>query len=145
MEGDRMTVSRSSSQPAVKRVESTDRQPVTAGSRTEMQVLLGPEDGVPNFNLRRFIMGEGGGMPRHRNLVEHEQYVLRGRARVGIGDEVHEVSADHVLFIPAGVPHYYEVLEAPFEFLCVVPRSDDRIEVLGSAAESGGAPTGGID
>jgi quercetin dioxygenase-like cupin family protein len=62
--------------------------------------------------------------------VEHEQYVLRGRARVGIGDAVHEVGPDSVLYIPAGAPHFYEVLEAPFEFLCVVPNAEDRIEIL---------------
>jgi quercetin dioxygenase-like cupin family protein len=70
-------------------------------------------------------------MPRHTNEVEHEQYVLRGRATVGIGDETHSVSADDVVFIPAGVPHWYRAEgEEPFEFLCIVPNGDDRIEVL---------------
>ena len=140
-----MTVFDSGSEPCVKRVESVARQPVAAGSQTEMQVLLGPEDGAPNFYLRRFILGEGGGMPLHRNQVEHEQYVLRGRARVGIGDAVHEVSEHQVLYIPAGVPHYYEVAEAPFEFLCIVPKSADRIEILQPGTESGDAPTGRPD
>lgn len=27
-------------------------------------------------------------------------------------------------------PHFYEVIEAPFEFLCVVPNAPDRIDVL---------------
>jgi quercetin dioxygenase-like cupin family protein len=84
-------------------------------------------------------------MPRHRNQVEHEQYVLCGRARVGIGDEVHEVAADQVLYIPAGVPHHYEVLEAPFEFLCIVPQAVDRIEILEKRDENGGKPTGRPD
>jgi quercetin dioxygenase-like cupin family protein len=75
-------------------------------------------------------MGEGGGMPRHTNSVEHEQFVLRGRARIGIGERVHEVGPQDVLLIPAGTPHYYEVLEAPFEFLCMVPNAEDRIEML---------------
>ena len=145
MQGSRKDLSASSRRPSVKRVESTARQPVAAGTRTEMQVLLGPEDGAPNFSLRRFIMGEGGGMPLHRNQVEHQQYVLRGRARVGIGDDVHEVMADQVLFIPAGVPHFYEVVEAPFEFLCIVPRAVDRIEILEERDENGGKPTGGPD
>ncbi len=114
----------------VKRVESVDRVQVAAGTATETQVLLGPDDGMPNFAMRRFIMGEGGGMPRHTNAVEHEQYVLSGRARVVIGDETHEVSAGSVVYIPAGTPHSYEVLEAPFEFLCMVPNLPDRIEIL---------------
>lgn len=114
----------------VKRADDVERKPVDAGTATETQVLFGPEDGVPNFAMRRFIMGEGGGMPRHANSVEHEQFVLRGRARVGIGNEVHEVRSGDVLYIPAGAPHFYEVVEAPFEFLCMVPHGPDRIEIL---------------
>jgi quercetin dioxygenase-like cupin family protein len=75
-------------------------------------------------------MGEGGGMPLHTNEVEHEQYVLRGRARVRIGDVVHEVGPDHTLYMPAGAPHSYEVIEAPFEFICVVPNLPDTIRIL---------------
>jgi quercetin dioxygenase-like cupin family protein len=114
----------------VRAAATVDRVEVAAGTATETQVLLGPEDGMPNFAMRRFIMGEGGGMPRHTNTVEHEQYVLKGSARVVIGDQIHEVAAGNVVYIPAGTPHSYEVLEAPFEFLCMVPNLPDTIEVL---------------
>jgi len=119
-----------SSKGVVKRAGSVECQDVTAGTATRTQVLIGSGDGAPNFAMRRFIMGRGGGMPRHTNTVEHEQYVLKGRARVGIGDTIHEVGPDDVLYIPAAVPHFYEVIEAPFEFLCVVPNAPDRIEIL---------------
>ena len=69
-------------------------------------------------------------MPRHTNAVEHEQYVLRGRAQVGIGAKVYEVGPDDVLYIPAGLPHFYKGIEAPFQFLCVVPNRPDRLEIL---------------
>lgn len=114
----------------VRPAASVPRKAVAAGAATEMQVLVGPEQGRTNFVLRRFIMGDGGGMPLHVNQVEHQQYVLRGRARIRIGDAVHDVRADHTLFIPAGVPHGYEVVEAPFEFICVVPDTPDRITLL---------------
>ena len=114
----------------VKKAGDVKGQEVAAGTATWTQVLLGPGDGAANFAMRRFSMGEGGGMPRHTNTVEHEQFVLCGRAEIGIGDEVHEVEAGNVLFIPAGVPHYYRVLEAPFEFLCMVPNEPDRVEIL---------------
>ncbi len=114
----------------VRHADHVTGRAVPAGTVTRTQVLLGPEDGMPNFAMRRFTMGEGGGMPRHVNTVEHEQYVLRGRARVGIGDEVYEVTADDVLYIPAGTPHFYEVVEAPFEFLCMVPNAEDRLTIL---------------
>ncbi len=103
---------------------------VKAGTATEMHVLVGPEQGDTSFALRRFVMGEGGGMPLHTNLVEHQQYVLKGRAKIRIGDDVHEVKADHTLFIPAGAPHSYEVLEAPFEFICVVPNQPDKVTLV---------------
>ncbi len=115
---------------AVKHADDARRQQVTAGTATSTQVLIGAEDGAPNFAMRRFTMGEGGGMPRHTNQVEHEQYVLRGRARIGIGEETYEVSAGDVLYIPAGAPHDYAVVEAPFEFLCMVPNTPDRIKIL---------------
>jgi len=115
---------------SVKHASEVALEPVGAGEGTHSQVLIGPDEG-PNFALRRFVMTPGGGMPRHTNLVEHEQYVLRGQARVGIGDEVHEVAADDVLYIPAGVPHWYEATgDEPFEFLCAVPNEPDRIEIL---------------
>ena len=103
---------------------------VGAGERARSQVLLGPDDGAPNFAMRRFRMETGGGMPLHRNAVEHEQFVLRGRARVRVGERVYEVGPEDVLLIPAGVPHDYQVLEGPFEFLCMVPNLPDRIELL---------------
>lgn len=125
-----MTESSQTSGATVKHAQGVDLQTVTAGRGTQMQVLLGPEDGAPHFAMRRFVMGEGGGMPRHTNRVEHEQYVLRGRARIAVGDEVHEVGSGDVLFIPAGAPHSYDVVEAPFEFLCMVPNAPDEIEIL---------------
>jgi len=123
---------------SVKSAASVRAEVVGAGTGTTKQVLIGPDEG-PNFVLRRFIMDPGGGMPSHTNTVEHEQYVLRGRARIGIGDHVLEVSADHVVFIPAGTPHWFEVLGGEaFEFLCVVPNEPDRIEVLeDSSADPG--------
>ncbi len=114
----------------VKIADAIELNEVPAGHATRTHVLLGPDDGAPHFAMRRFVMGRGGGMPRHTNTVEHEQYVLRGRASIGIGEELHQVGPGHVVYIPAGVPHHYEVLEAPFEFLCMVPNGPDTIEVL---------------
>lgn len=115
----------------VRRADDIAAERVNAGSGTRRQILIGPEEG-PHFALRRFIMEPGGGMPRHTNTVEHEQYVLSGRARVGIDDEVFEVGEDDVVYIPAGAPHWYEAIgDEPFVFLCAVPNAPDRIEVLG--------------
>jgi quercetin dioxygenase-like cupin family protein len=116
--------------PVVKKADAVEKVEVKAGSATQTQVLIGEQDAAPNFAMRRFIMGPGGGMPTHTNTVEHEQYVLKGRATVGIGNETHEVEAGDVLLIPALAPHYYKVVEAPFEFLCLVPNAPDKITIL---------------
>lgn len=115
---------------SVRAARTVDAQPVAAGRGTRVQVLIGA-DQAPHFALRRFTMEPGGGMPRHTNEVEHEQYVLRGSARIGIGHEVFDVGADDVVYIPAGVPHWYEAQgDEPFEFLCIVPNQPDRLTVL---------------
>jgi hypothetical protein len=78
--------------------------------------------------------------------VEHQQYMLRGAARVGIGDEVHDIRAGMVVHIPAGVEGEEPFPtgtgwrdEEPFEFLCMVPADEDRVELLGTEIPSGGA------
>lgn len=125
----------------VRRADDLPVETVSAGSGTGRQVLIG-EDTGPHFQMRRFIMQPGGGMPRHTNTVEHEQYVLRGRARIGIGEETYDVSEGDVVFIPAGVPHWYRAAESePFEFLCMVPNLPDRIE-LAPEGEQGAAGAG---
>ena len=122
-------VTMSDATPFVRPAANAPANDVAAGRHTRMQVLLGPGEGAPNFVMRRFTMEEGGGIPLHTNRVEHEQYVLRGRARIRIGEDRYEVGADDTLYIPAGVEHAYEVLEAPFEFLCVVPNAPDEIRL----------------
>jgi quercetin dioxygenase-like cupin family protein len=119
----------------VRRTTDVALEPVAAGTATARQVLVGPHDGATDFAMRRFVMGAGGGMPLHTNQVEHEQYVLAGRALVRIGADSHEVSAGSFLFIPAGTPHAYQVLEAPFEFLCMVPNRPDRIDLVAARRE----------
>ncbi len=112
------------------RADEVPGEAVEAGDGTTRQVLIGPGE-APNFSLRRFTMEPGGGMPRHTNEVEHEQYVLRGRATVSIGDDEVTVESGDVVYIPAGVPHSYRAEgEEPFQFLCAVPNEPDRIELL---------------
>lgn len=97
-------------------------QPVSAGDRVGKQVLLKG----PNFTMRRFIMEPGGGMPEHTNTVEHEQYVLRGRAIIGIDGQEYEVQPGDVVFIPEGARHWYQNIgDENFEFLCIVPNKED--------------------
>ncbi len=115
---------------SVKHLTDVPSEPVNAGKGVTFQVLISPDE-APNFAMRRFIMEAGGGMPNHTNAVEHEQFVLRGQARIGIGEKVFEVKATDVVFIPAGVPHWYQNIgQETFEFLCLVPNKPDTVEIV---------------
>ena len=118
----------------VKHTSDVEAKNVAAGKDTTIQVFISSQEG-PNFALRKFSMLPGGGIPRHTNMVEHEQYVLRGHAKIGIGDEIHEVKVGDVVFIPEGTVHFYKNTgEEPFEFLCIIPNREDKITIMDEAS-----------
>jgi quercetin dioxygenase-like cupin family protein len=103
---------------------------VAAGKDTTIQVLISSQEG-PNFALRKFSMQKGGGMPRHTNTLEHEQYVLRGEATITIDEDTYQVKTGDVVFIPEGAIHSYQNIgEEPFEFLCIIPNKEDKITIV---------------
>src|SRR5215470_14038804 len=91
----------------VKHSTDVEAKNVAAGKDTMIQVLISSQEG-PNFALRKFSMQKGGGMPRHTNTLEHEQYVLRGEAKITIDGDTFHVKAGDVVFIPEGAIHSYE-------------------------------------
>lgn len=107
------------------------REPIAipAGQGTSMQVLVSSDE-APNFALRKFTMEPHGGMPKHTNVVEHEQYIVSGSASVEIGDETFEVEAGDSVYIPGMIPHSYTAGKDGFEFICVVPNKEDKIELV---------------
>lgn len=117
----------------VKHSTDVEAKNVAAGKDTTIQVLISSQEG-PNFALRKFSMQKGGGMPRHTNTLEHEQYVLRGEATITIDDETYQVKAGDVVFIPEGAIHSYESTgEEQFEFLCIIPNKEDKITIVGES------------
>jgi len=119
---------------SVKHATDVEAKNVAAGKDTTIQVLISSQEG-PNFALRKFSMQPGGGMPRHTNTLEHEQYVLRGQATITIGEETHHVKTGNVVFIPQGVVHSYQNTgDEPFEFLCIIPNKEDKITIMDEAS-----------
>ena len=114
----------------VKHAKDVEANNVATGKDTTIQVLISSQEG-PNFALRKFSMQKGGGMPRHTNTVEHEQYVLCGQATITIGDETHQVKTGDAVFIPEGAIHSYQNIgNELFEFLCIIPNKEDKITVV---------------
>ncbi len=114
----------------IKNVNEFEEHKVDAGEGVSLQVLISSDE-APHFAMRKFRIKKGGFMPYHTNSVEHEQYVLNGRAKVTIDGKEFIAKKDDRLFIPAGVPHSYEVIgDEDYEFLCLVPNKEDKIEIF---------------
>lgn len=114
----------------IQSVNDIPSTPLQAGQGASMQMLISPSQ-APHFAMRKFVIQKGGHMPLHTNSVEHEQYVLKGSAKVVIDGQTSVVKADDILFIPAGIAHSYVVLgDEDYEFLCLVPNLDDKIELI---------------
>jgi len=111
----------------VKKIDDIESEVLESANGVSRQMLIGPDEG-PNFSMRKLVIEPGGGIPAHTSGAEHEQYVLGGTARVGIGDQVYEIAKGDVVFIPAGEPHWYEAYgEEPFELLSVLPNKDNEM------------------
>jgi quercetin dioxygenase-like cupin family protein len=106
---------------------------------TEIEWLVDRHDGAPNFEMRKFTIKPGGSIPKHHHLdIEHEQYVLKGRYRVGVGDRVYEVREGDSIYIPSGTAHWYENTgDENAEFLCIVPKKEKYDSVY---VEAGSQP-----
>jgi quercetin dioxygenase-like cupin family protein len=113
----------------VRKSGSRESVEVSAGQGTSMQVLISSEE-APNFAFRKFVMEPHGGMPKHTNLVEHEQYVLRGSGVIEIAGKVFEVTAGDSVYIPGKVAHSYVAGKDGLEFICVVPNKEDIVEIV---------------
>lgn len=115
---------------SVKCIDDVAVELVPDGVGVSKQVLI-PAGEAPNFAMRCFTIQSGGSMPLHTNLVEHEQYLLSGKARVIIGEESYLVQAGSVVFIPAGAAHaYVNTGSEPFRFLCLVPNKQDKTVII---------------
>lgn len=113
-----------------KNIEQVEAAAQKAGQGVSMKMLLSPDES-PNFAMRNFIIEAGGFMPFHTNTVEHEQYVISGKAKVRMGNEEFEAKAGDVFLIPAGVAHSYETIgEEAYSFLCLVPKKEDSIKIV---------------
>ena len=95
----------------------------------EIAVLTPSED--KDFIVRKIVLKKDGSMPNHTNLIQHQQYVLSGTAKVIVGTEEYKAKKGDFIYIPAGVNHYYEACyDSDYEFLCMINKKEDEITFL---------------
>lgn len=108
---------------SVRKKSEVEAKPVEGAHKTYIERLICREHGAPSFEMRKFRMEPGGKIPKHVHPeMEHVQYVLGGRYRVGIGGDIYEVEPGDSILIPPDTPHWYENPgPEPAEFICVIP------------------------
>ena len=110
------------------KIGHVDELPVEAVEQTgaegvRMRVVIGPDQGAPNFVMRVFDVEPGGHSPHHAHDFEHEVLVLAGRGtHVEEGREA-VLGAGDVVYVRPGVLHQFRAAaDEGLRFLCVVPR-----------------------
>lgn len=107
-----------------------------AGDLTEIRELLHPknEDIDINYSLAHAALAVGASSVPHILQKSSEVYfILEGKGRAFIGDEIVEMSVNDTVLIPAGVQQHIENIgDTPLKFLCVVspPWSEGQELVL---------------
>jgi quercetin dioxygenase-like cupin family protein len=93
--------------------------PALAGVRKHE--LIGEAEGATRYRVRYFEVPAGGRTARERHAHDHGVVIIAGRARVTLGDEVHEVGEGDVVYVAGDELHCFEALDdRPLGFVCVV-------------------------
>lgn len=88
-------------------------------------VLVGPNEGAPNFVMRYFQVPAGEQTFFHTHSHEHGMLILHGKAQIQIKEEFFDLSPMDAIFVSGGDLH--RVINSgaqPLGFICVIPRLD---------------------
>jgi len=111
------------------KIETVESNQIPKTKDAFIQVLS--PSGDKDFVVRKLTLKKDGMMPNHINKIAHQQVALKGSAKVVIGDTEYIAKEGDYLYIPAGVPHYYEAcLGEDYEFLCMITTKQDEITFL---------------
>lgn len=87
------------------------------------RVVIGRDDGAPNFCMRIFTVGAEGYTPRHSHEWEHEIFVHSGKGQIFKNGEWTDVEAGTAVFIPGGEEHQLRNRgDEDFTFVCLIPK-----------------------
>jgi len=105
-------------------VEKTDVQMEGVKNITK-QLVLGSQDGVPNFSFRVFTLAPGGHSPHHTHEVEHLNIILSGEgALMDKNGQANALVTGDFAFVPPHDVHQFRNTSKTddFVFVCAVPK-----------------------
>ncbi len=109
----------------IRNIDRTPMHPVRmeGAHGTTMGMMVGREDGAPNFSLRHVRVEAEGHTPRHSHDYEHEVVVLEGRGTVLLEGKEHPIGPGDVFLVPPDEEHQFKAVGEGLRFLCLVPVS----------------------
>ncbi len=107
--------------PKVVRVSDVDRVEVENAKNTWIRVLFSTSE-APTYAMRVFEMGVNGHIPAHKHPWEHEIFVLEGRVRIRVENEIFDLEPEMAIFIPPNLEHeYWNIGSSRARFICIIP------------------------
>lgn len=88
----------------------------------EKRVLIGLNEGAPNYIMRHFKIEPGGFTPDHAHPWEHEVYILKGNGTLKTSEGERDIKAGDYVFIPPNEKHQFCAKGNAIEFICVIPK-----------------------
>ena len=111
--------------PLIRNIDQTPMSPAAMPGveGVTMAIMVGRDDGAPNFALRQFKVTPGGHSPRHSHDYEHEVFIIAGGGTVLLEGRENPIRAGDVVYVPADEEHQFRAGEQGRRFLCLVPVS----------------------
>lgn len=107
----------------IRNINEAPTKPVTmpGAEGVEMAMMVGRDDGAPNFALRHFRVAPGGNSPRHSHDYEHEVFIVEGAGQVLLEGQFRPIKPGDVVLVPADQEHQFKAGAEGLRFLCLVP------------------------
>ena len=107
---------------AVKIMNYLDAKPVEEKPGVTKRVVIGADDGAPNFCMRVFEIAPGASIPLHTHVWEHEIFVLSGQGALLREDGETQVVKENVVFVPPNLVHgFANKGDEPLRIICLIP------------------------
>lgn len=74
---------------------------------------------VPDLSLGLYVLAPGEPDRQQPHTEDEAYYVLAGRGRITVGEEVRDVVEGSVVFVAAGVPHRFHDIDEELRLLVV--------------------------
>ena len=89
----------------------------------QMEMLVGEEDGAPNFVMRRFTIDAHGHTPFHTHEYEHVVLIVDGSGYLQSEDGPKSFKTGDAVFVAPGAKHQFvNDTGESLKFTCTIPK-----------------------